>query len=458
MDNLSKIEELKETTKKLITEGNYEKAETVFSDYLELLVFRLLVDDTFFGVFTIHLQRDIDFQFRAPAGVTIIQGTIHLKVNPALLVMYTTDEITAILIHEIYHLMNLHIQRAKMTQNKFDADMENIAMDCAINQYITGLPKGCVTIDYIERQFGLSDLKKEEQYEYYLNAILNSNNYQKAKQKIQESISNFNNKIKDMLDRIKNGEEISKEELEELFSFSPDDCYANHGSWTQSGGVDIENMKELVKNIANQAYKQAGNKTPKAIEKLIGEMNKPPVINWQSEFRKMVGSVKVPYKKTPLRRDKRQPERYDIKGRISDRKIKIAVAIDTSGSMGEEELKFIFSEIFTIIQTVKFDLTVIECDMEIGRVYTAKNTSDIKYEVTGRGGTMFQPVFEYVKNDLKNNIDLLIYFTDGFGESLINEAFKPRNYQLMWVLTHHVEDLSVKNKWTDKIKELNMKH
>jgi predicted metal-dependent peptidase len=153
-------------------------------------------------------------------------------------------------------------------------------------------------------------------------------------------------------------------------------------------------------------------------------------------------------------------DRFDIKGRISDRKVKCAVAIDTSGSMGEEELKYVFTEIFSILDSLRFELTIIECDCEIQRVYTAKCLNDVDTKVKGRGGTSFQPIFKYIHENkkLRQQLDFLIVFTDGYGEYEMSEEYKPRGFDLMWVLTESVKTLSVKNPWTNKLRELDFRN
>ena len=55
----------------------------------------------------------------------------------------------------------------------------------------------------------------------------------------------------------------------------------------------------------------------------------------------------------------------------------------------------------------------------------------MEYKVTGRGGTAFTPVINYLNNDKNFRDALLIYFTDGYGES---EIPKPLIFKLLWVI------------------------
>jgi len=126
----------------------------------------------------------------------------------------------------------------------------------------------------------------------------------------------------------------------------------------------------------------------------------------------------------------------------------ITLAIDTSASVTDKELSNIFNEIFAILAKRKHDITVIECDAKVQRIYKAKTTRDIKAKVTGRGGTLFTPVIEHINNERYYRDVLLIYFTDGYGEAKIP---RPRTYRNLWVILGDVERLSLKEPYGVKI-------
>lgn len=84
---------------------------------------------------------------------------------------------------------------------------------------------------------------------------------------------------------------------------------------------------------------------------------------------------------------------------------------------------------------------MIECDAQVQRVYKAKTPADIKKKVAGRGGMWFTPVIDYVNSDKYFRNALLIYFTDGYGET---EIPKPRTYRNIWVVFGNAKHLSVK--------------
>ncbi len=102
------------------------------------------------------------------------------------------------------------------------------------------------------------------------------------------------------------------------------------------------------------------------------------------------------------------------------------LAIDTSGSVNDNELKEFFNEIDHIHKTGS-DITVIQCDTAISNIATYKPNHEIK--IYGRGGTSFQPVIDYYNENI-HKFTSLVYFTDG-------EAWAPDNVRgrVLWVLS-----------------------
>ncbi len=212
-----------------------------------------------------------------------------------------------------------------------------------------------------------------------------------------------------------------------------------HDIWGQSNREEnFENLKEMTRKMANQANR---GQLPAELEEVVSQLNRRPEVRWQDILRKTVGTLPVPYKKTITRKDRRQPDRLDLRGRLSDRLINVIIALDTSASMGEEELQKGLAEIFSILRLYRHEVTIIECSSQIEKVYTARSPRDVQSKIKGRGGTAFSPVFEYINHkQLRNH--LLIYFTDGYGEEELK--VRPVNYRTLWVLTGAGNRLSLK--------------
>jgi predicted metal-dependent peptidase len=113
----------------------------------------------------------------------------------------------------------------------------------------------------------------------------------------------------------------------------------------------------------------------------------------------------------------------------------IVVAVDTSGSMNREILGKVLAELDALRTMTECKMTLIECDAEIQNVteYEGWEIADIDFgsrPFRGRGGTRFEPVFEWMKEtgSLKNPApEALIFLTDG-------EAPFPKTAPLYYVL------------------------
>ncbi len=116
-------------------------------------------------------------------------------------------------------------------------------------------------------------------------------------------------------------------------------------------------------------------------------------------------------------------------------RLRAIVAIDTSGSTSGDLPKF-FSELVALLNSFgSYELTVIQCDAEIGKIETFDDCNlldpDREWEVTGGGGTDFRPVFDYIEEHSELDPNLLIFFTDGYG----GYPERPPPYPVMWLLT-----------------------
>jgi len=446
------IHEMRENIIELIKDDKVKEAHRIFKEYIELLIFALLKKEPFYANVIIQLNRKYDLRLPAAAGVSMNRTYFDLWLNMPMFIVHSTEVGMDILKHECLHILNLHLMREKMFISKYDRTLVNIGMDAAINQFLPELSKDdrFVTMNYLRRDFFVEPEEKKET-EYYIELIAKAcHNNPKA----QENLDKLRGQNKPQNGQGMSGEsDESGEAVEGQMSDSADGKGTNnHDVWKESDKAgSVADMKDMVKDIANEAATKSRGKVPGHIESLIKRLNERPVISWQKELRLLVGSIKIPFRKTIQRRDRRQPHRYDIRGRISDRTVKIVIVIDTSGSVDKVQLQWIFREIFGIIKNIKFELHIIECDTRVTRVYKAKTDKDIKLEVTGRGGTSFSPAIEYINENLRG-IDLALYFTDGYGEYELNP--KPKNYKMLWVLTGGKEELSIQEPF-GKVKELN---
>ena len=209
-----------------------------------------------------------------------------------------------------------------------------------------------------------------------------------------------------------------------------------HDMWQESDEFDEKTLREFAEKVINASQKGT---IPSQVESLIANLkNSQGEIPWNIMLKKLMGTVESNKKKTITRRNRRQPNRLDLRGEIRNHKSEIAVAIDISGSISNEEFKQAIKEVLSIVKNYNHEITIIECDKEVKRVYKAKSVRDIKKRLTSGGATKFTPVFEYANNTKCN---LLIYFTDGKGERKLEVV--PRGYRTLWVISGRGDELSL---------------
>jgi predicted metal-dependent peptidase len=114
------------------------------------------------------------------------------------------------------------------------------------------------------------------------------------------------------------------------------------------------------------------------------------------------------------------------------RERRIAVVIDTSGSIDEASLGLFFGEIHGIWKTGA-ELLILECDAQVQRSYPYQGRTPTL--VQGGGGTDFDPAFEWIKRPEHGKFDACIYLTDGYGPKPKTRISCP----VLWVL---VSDLT----------------
>ncbi len=98
--------------------------------------------------------------------------------------------------------------------------------------------------------------------------------------------------------------------------------------------------------------------------------------------------------------------------------IDIVVAIDTSGSISDREINEFVSEIDALKGQMRARVTLLACDSELAAgcpwVFEPWETFELPKKIAGGGGTRFDPVFDWARQNDKQP-DILVYFTDGEG-------------------------------------------
>ncbi|HSD60925.1 MAG TPA: VWA-like domain-containing protein [Burkholderiales bacterium] len=119
--------------------------------------------------------------------------------------------------------------------------------------------------------------------------------------------------------------------------------------------------------------------------------------------------------------------------RLASSGIELVVALDTSGSIGDEDLLEFASEVDALKGQVRARVTLHACDQALDPKgpWLFENWEPVVMprDLKGGGGTRFTPVFEWIEREGLRP-DLLVYFTDGEGEFPEREP----GYPVVWLV------------------------
>lgn len=371
----------------------------------------LLEEDQFFGYFYLQMAHRIRFDMTSAFGINLKQGGYVLYVNPFILLRQPPDVMKDGIKREILHIISAHLMRVKALSQSFNKTAVHMAMDMVVNDYLEHVDRDAVTVANVNKRFGLL-LKRFRTIEYYAKAI---DKAMKEKPELFVPVDNSDTAV--------------------AMEFDPQ---TSHDIWDESDSIDTDTMDQITERYINEASK---GDMEGYVKSLIDTFQKTRrALPWYFYLKKLMGKVASGYKKTTMRRNRRQPERLELSGTLRQHKANVWVALDMSGSITDAEFTNALEQVLQIVHAYNHRITVVECDNEVRRTYTMESVKDVKPRLDVRGATAFSPVFSLAN---QNRVDLLVYFTDGKGEERLREA--PKGYKVLWVLTGEKPQLSLHN-------------
>lgn len=408
-------------------------------DALEKSIISILNKEPYFAEVLLRLNKVITTKY-STLGVCV-KESVYLYINPYF--FYNADEETRkeYLKHEVYHLLNNHVVRmlelepelknknidfADVLSKNKKARRFNMAADVAINQFLKGFPN--TSIIYDEKGNPILDPKTNEIAKVELCTLENLKKH--IPQASAEKETEYYYELLNKKEKEGGGEDEKgngKGQGNEQGEGSPDDMETvdDHSVWFE-GETNEELIKKKIQEIANDAAQAVGaSNIPGDIKKLINALNYTPK-NWKSDLQQFVARAS---KFEKLYTRKRRNRRYGLMypGSKKDYKLNIVVVIDTSGSTFSNDIMGQFSAEIHKIHNSGVNVTIIECDTEVKRVYQYDGKMNISFE--GGGGTAFQPAFNKAE---KIKPDGLIYLTDGYNFDS-NAMVKPK-FPVLWAL------------------------
>ena len=194
--------------------------------------------------------------------------------------------------------------------------------------------------------------------------------------------------------------------------------------------------------LANSALsRNSGSLSDEAKRRLKQFKGTEPLVNWKKELKKFFdNSFKADEWVMPNKRFLSSGNVLYGRKSVGDDTLKtIVAAVDTSGSISNEQAKAFVNEIMYLCKTFDADKTVIiYCSDDIDGVDIIKKGGKpdfTKLRSTGGNAKGFIPPFQYVE---KNNINpsLFIYLTDTGGEMPDSSMYGIKKYvkKVMWFI------------------------
>ena len=342
----------------------------------------MLLKEPFYAHFLSGVIREVTDKVPT-AAVGFKSGKIALYVNENFFLkeLRSMTERVAVIKHETLHIIFKHLFRMKT--KSYDNQLFNIAADIVVNQLIAPwkLPDSAVTLE----TFPELKLPKDKSVEWY---------YENLKKKASKD----------------------SEYKKRLMEISEQGTHSDHKMWGENENFSMEVVETEVDRMIIQARDRTPRKDhgtiPLGIKSLIQSIieKRNPQIDWKRAL-KLFSSTS---RRTRVYHTmKRFSKRFGTRPGIKIKRFqKLAVAIDTSGSINIDDFNTFFSEIHSMW---KFgaEVHVLECDADVQKKYSYRGRTP--EFVHGGGGTSFDPVFEHIRSNRFERYDGCIYLTDGYA-------------------------------------------
>ena len=362
------------------------------------------------------------------------------------------EEVIGVLCHEIMHLALLHlIRRRTREQTRF-----NIACDLGINAMLIKngfkLPKDGILpyndeweIPKIWLMAQMIKQKKAKGVQPKIKSVI-TNIGQKTAEEIYEELP----EVPDWMKSNARGRQMRDDGEGKGCNVGGWDKHneENEGGQKKVGGKgkdgDEEDsgvgkaLSEAEKNeIENEwlnrieeayvAAKQRGN-VPLGLERYMDELKKSQ-LDWKTLLQKYMMAL-LPMDYTWAKRSKKSMALESYMPSVKKEKIDVCVGIDTSGSIGKEELTDFVSEMIGMAKAYKdrLSIRIMSHDVDVHTDHEVKNGNIDKIkkiQVKGGGGTSHRPIFDHIRDKVKD-AKVFISFTDGYSDL---ESIKFRDYR-----------------------------
>lgn len=366
-----------------------EELATMRKDVLDRIIVArvgLLLRHPFFGNMATRLRIQAADDWLPTAAV---DGR-NLYFNTQFFNAMSNKEIEFVIAHEILHCVFDHLTRRE-DRNPL---LYNIAADYIVNNLLVR--------DRIGEKPKLVDCYQDFSYNNWTSEEVYDDLFKKTKEELE--------KLGELLD-----EHIDWEEDED--GQGQGQGKENNKGRPRYSKEEMKKIRDEIKEGMMQAAQAAGaGNTPGEIQRMIKELTEPKM-NWRELLRQQIQStIKHDFTFT-------RPSRKGwhtgavLPGQNYEDTIDIAIGLDMSGSIGDEQARDFLSEIKGIMDEYKdyqIKLWCFDTKVYNEQDFSADAGEDLlAYEIMGGGGTDFEANWDYMKNS-SYVPKKFIMFTDGY--------------------------------------------
>lgn len=351
------------------------------------------------------------------------------------------NKLAGVLVHECMHILR-DMERVKSLA-EVDMELANIAADLPINEDLRNAgwqlpnwvlypdkynyPKNETMEQYFERLLKEPTKNKEKTYQMVADAKAGGKGKGKGKGKPDPNAPKLdvgagqcgsaagnqnqptNDAAKDAQDKGRHAGEVDSSKKQTLEQAKKH--YGGPGCGDVPGWIE-EELDKLGRKRKDRDWKKMLNQVVRRTSGMV--------MAGGADF-----SMARPSRRSLLREGLLRPG-------LVEQQYEASLAIDTSGSMGPEQLNYAKNAVVNIMSQTGLDTVwLMQCDARVQMPFTRIRLRDIPdMKMRGRGGTNFIPIFGALKR-LRPKPDLIILLTDGDGPA---PEKAPYGTAVIWVI------------------------
>ena len=315
----------------------------------------------------------------------------QIMINPQFFERLTLDQQEAVLLHEVLHAALLHVSRGMGR----DAKRWNIAADIVVNGILTregfDLPKDSVHEQALER------FSVEEVYD-----LLEKSPWDKK---------NLSLRSPDLLANDKQG------------SLGNEQMQATEAHWRNA----VEQASVMAETLLQGSL-------PASLTRELENL-KPGQLNWRHYLWRYLVRTPIDFRDFDRRFVGKRVYLETLEGET----VTVAVAVDTSGSINNEQIQLFLGEVQSILLAYPHLVChLYYADAALHGPYLLTAYANLPSPIGG-GGTDFRPFFtELTHKNSPWTTTLAVYLTDGYGFF----PYEPPPFPVLWVVTPGGRDSS----------------